>query len=241
MIEAILLDVEGTTTAVSFVSDVLFPYARARLGAALAGPLASSELREGVSRLHAEWDQDAAARLEISRFGDGVAYAEWLMDRDRKSTGLKQIQGALWEAGYREGAFEGHVFDDVPAALADWSRHGIQVCIFSSGSVRAQRLLFAHTRYGDLGKYLSGHFDTTTGSKREAASYTEIAARLGRGPGSILFLSDLAAELDAARAAGLRTARIEREPAAPGREASPGAETHPRFASLSQVTLGSGH
>ena len=137
------------------------------------------------------------------------------MDRDRKSTGLKSLQGRIWEGGFRAGALRAHVYPDVRPALERWRGQGRRVAIFSSGSVLAQRLLFAHTTEGDLTPMIDGYFDTTTGPKREAASYARIAAALGAPPAAVMFVSDVAAELDAARAAGLRTALCVREAAVP--------------------------
>jgi enolase-phosphatase E1 len=137
------------------------------------------------------------------------------MDRDRKSTGLKSLQGRIWEAGYRSGELLSQVYDDVPRAFARWTSQGKTLAIFSSGSVLAQRLLFAHTTAGDLTGYLSAYFDTTTGPKKEAASYARIAAELGLPLASVIFLSDVTPELDAARQAGVRTALCVRPGNAP--------------------------
>jgi enolase-phosphatase E1 len=134
------------------------------------------------------------------------AYVRWLMDHDRKSTGLKSLQGKIWEEGYRAGELRGEVYPDVPPALARWREHGRDIAIFSSGSVQAQRDLFATTTAGDLTRFIRAYFDTTTGPKGVANSYTSIAAALGRSPDTVLFLSDVAAELDAARTAGMQTA-----------------------------------
>jgi enolase-phosphatase E1 len=211
-VRVLLLDVEGTTTSVSYVYDVLFPFARARLAAFLGradaaadrAALAAERAREtGPAPAWGE-DEDAA-----------VAYASWLMDRDRKSTALKSLQGRIWEEGYRSGALVSHVYPDVRPALERVRARGGSVAIFSSGSVLAQRLLFAHTPEGDLTPLIHGYFDTTTGPKREAESYQRIAEALRAAPPSMLFVSDVAAELDAARAAGLVTALCVRAGEAP--------------------------
>jgi enolase-phosphatase E1 len=139
-----------------------------------------------------------------------VAYIEWLMDRDRKSTPLKSLQGKIWERGYRSGQLLSPVFSDVPRAFERWHKQKRRITIFSSGSVQAQRLLFAHTVVGDLTPYLSLHFDTTTGPKAEAGSYHAIAGKLGELPSQILFISDVALELDAASAAGCQALLCER-------------------------------
>jgi enolase-phosphatase E1 len=176
----ILLDLEGTTTPISFVHDVLFPYARARLVLDLADRAA----------LHAEYerDRDRPATFEPQ------AYALWLMDRDRKSTALKALQGKLWRHGYERGELRSVVFDDVPPALARWHEAGRTIAIYSSGSIEAQQLLLRYSNHGDLTRYISSYFDTTTGPKRDPASYRAI--------GSGTFVSDVVEELEAAREAG---------------------------------------
>lgn len=222
--QALLLDIEGTTTAISFVSDVLFPFARQRMARALAGSLPESPLADAVAVLRREWEQDPALREAIPAFGDGAACALALMDQDRKSTGLKAIQGILWEEGYRSGALLAHVFDDVPPALRRWRDRGARIWVFSSGSVLAQQLLFGHTELGDLRPLLEGYFDTTTGPKQESGSYARIAQEIGLPAPALLFLSDVPAELDAARDAGMQTGLLER----PG-NAPVGAIDHPRY------------
>jgi enolase-phosphatase E1 len=214
-VRAVLLDIEGTTTAVSFVTDVLFPFARVRLRESLSAPAAAPDRRALGEERRTEREpappwSDRTPEDEIS---SAVAYAEWLMDRDRKSTALKALQGRIWESGYRAGALCSHLYADVRPALARWRAQGRSVAIFSSGSVLAQRLLFTHTPEGDLTPLIDAWFDTTTGPKREADSYRRIAEALGRPPASILFVSDVAAELDAARAAGLATALCVRDEA----------------------------
>jgi enolase-phosphatase E1 len=135
-----------------------------------------------------------------------------LMDRDEKSTGLKSLQGKIWEEGYRSGELKGEVYPDVPPALERWRRQGIDIAIFSSGSVQAQRSLFGNTAAGDLTRFIRAYFDTTTGPKTAPHSYARITAALGRSPSEVLFLSDVGAELDAALTAGMRTALCVRTP-----------------------------
>src|SRR5262249_49490462 len=130
-------------------------------------------------------------------------YVHWLMDRDRKSTPLKSLQGKIWEAGYRSGELRGRVFDDVPPALIEWSEQGKRIAIYSSGSVLAQRLLFGCTDAGDLTRFITSYFDTAVGDKREAGSYRLIAEALETEPTRIVFISDVANELAAAESAGL--------------------------------------
>jgi len=196
------------------------------------------EVRADVARLKAEhaaessqpapppWRDDAAAV---------VAYVHWLMDRDRKSTGLKSLQGKIWEEGYRAGDLRGEVYPDVPPALERWRRQGIDIAIFSSGSVQAQRSLFTNTAAGDLTRFIRGYFDTTTGPKTAPQSYARIAAALEHSPSEVLFLSDVGAELDAALTAGMRTALCVRTPGS-----APSTGAHPvihAFDQLPGVTL----
>jgi enolase-phosphatase E1 len=205
---AILTDIEGTTTSIAFVYDVLFPYAAARLEATCARPDPGPELREVLDRLREEHGRETGEPPPA--FGSGAPYARWLMEQDRKSTGLKLLQGLIWEEGYTRGEIRGHVYPDVPLALAAWQAAGRRLRIFSSGSVRAQKLLFSYSEYGDLSSRFEGFHDTTTGAKQEPASYTAIAAAFSLPPEEILFLSDVTAELDAAALAGYRTALLVR-------------------------------
>ena len=213
-IEAVLLDIEGTTTPIAFVVDVLFPYARKHLRRHLeelaASPLYASVLDQlrGEHAVDERAGEPVAAWIDApltARLESAASYADWLMDRDRKSTPLKILQGMLWEQGYQRGELVGEVFADVPPALARWRAEGVQVGIFSSGSVLAQQLLFRHSSAGDLTPFLRGHFDTTTGKKTDPDSYRRIGAAMNTRPESIVFLSDVVAELDAARDAGLAT------------------------------------
>jgi enolase-phosphatase E1 len=195
---------------------VLFPYARARVHDYLAQHADDPEVRADVELLRAEHAAESAHEPRLPPWGP-EAYVYWLMDRDRKSTGLKSLQGRIWEAGYRGGDLtgKGEVYPDVRPAFERWRKAGKQIAIFSSGSVQAQRNLFANTTAGDLSAFLSGYFDTTTGPKREADSYRQISAALGQAPHAVLFVSDVVVELDAARVAGMRTALCVR----PGRPA----------------------
>ncbi|MEO8090103.1 MAG: acireductone synthase [Gemmatimonadales bacterium] len=203
-----------------FVHQTLFGHARARVSGFLERHWNDPQVRADVTLLRAEhaaeegmekpspppWRDDAAAI---------VTYVHWLMDRDRKSTGLKSLQGKIWEEAYRAGDLKGEVYPDVPPALERWRREGIDLAIFSSGSVQAQRSLFSNTAAGDLTRFIGNYFDTTTGPKTEPGSYARIAAALGRSPSEVLFLSDITAELDAALAADMQTALCVRTPGAP--------------------------
>jgi enolase-phosphatase E1 len=229
---ALLLDVEGTTTPVDFVYGVLFPFARARVRGFLAGHASEADVQADVAALrgaHAAETEGAPPWRADAEIDSAVAYVHWLMDRDRKPTPLKSLQGRIWEEGYRSGALIGQVYPDVPAALDKWRREGCAVAIFSSGSVLAQRLLFAHSSAGDLTPFIAAYFDTTTGPKREAESYRRIVSALGVPAAEMLFVSDIAAELDAARLAGLKTALCVRSGPLP--EGSP----HPPVRTLESL------
>lgn len=219
---AILLDIEGTATPVEFVYEVLFPFARRHVGEFLSQHQSSAAVRADVEALRAEHRADKEAGREPPAWGDESAdsllesasmYVHWLMDQDRKSTALKSLQGKVWESGYLSGQLRGQVYADVPPAFARWRGQQRGIHIFSSGSVLAQKLLFAHTTEGDLTGYVGGYFDTHTGAKAERASYEFISAATGTKASEVLFVSDVTAELDAARAAGMRTALCVR----PGR------------------------
>jgi enolase-phosphatase E1 len=229
---AIVLDIEGTTTPVEFVYQVLFPFARAHVADFLERERDSAPCREAVALLRdeqaAETDDVRSVRLpwpERSRrqpdLEPVLAYVNWLMDRDRKSRGLKALQGLIWQDGYRSGDLHGQVYPDVPPALARWQARGLATYIYSSGSVLAQQLIFGSTVFGDLTKFLHGYFDTQVGPKQSSDSYRRVADSIGVPPDQILFLSDVVAELDAARAAGLQTALCVRADADPGANASP--------------------
>jgi enolase-phosphatase E1 len=221
----ILLDIEGTTTPISFVYDVLFPFARAHV----AEYVRAADLRD----LKKEYDEDVRQGLNPPSWSnDPAAYIHWLMEQDRKSTALKAIQGEIWLEGYHHGELQGEVFDDVAPAFQRWRNENIEICIFSSGSILAQRLLFSTTRSGDLTKFLSGYFDTTTGPKNEPSSYTRIAEAFGIPASDILFISDMTRELDAARLAGMQTMLCMR----PGNHPQP-EHTHPTITSFESVDL----
>jgi enolase-phosphatase E1 len=215
----VLLDVEGTTTPVEFVLQVLFPHAHAQVGAFLDAHASDPDVARDVAGLRDAHARDVAAGLHPPAWEDSpagaAAYARWLMDQDRKLTALKSLQGRIWAEGYAQGRLRGQVYDDVPRALARWTRSGRRVAIFSSGSVLAQKLIFGHSDHGDLTPFLSAYFDTTAGAKRQAESYRRIAVALGSPPGAGLFVSDAVPELDAAREAGFVTALAVRTPGAP--------------------------
>jgi len=235
-IRVLLLDIEGTTTATSFVYDVLFPFARAHLREFLEASPNEAATRDDLAALRAERQAEKESGAPEWRGGapaealaSAAAYAEWLMDRDRKSTALKSLQGRIWKGGYRSGALKSHVYPDVRPALERWRAQRRSVAIFSSGSVLAQRLLFEHTADGDLTPLIHSYFDTTTGPKAAANSYRRIAEALRVAPAAVWFVSDVAAELDAARAAGMVTALCVRD------GATPPASDHPVLRTFEEI------
>jgi len=177
----------------------LFGYARERVARFLETRWIDPDVRADVALLQAERKSESSDAPPWQDDASGVvAYVHWLMDQDRKSTGLKSLQGKIWEEGYRAGELKSEVYPDVPAALERWRREGKDIAIFSSGSVQAQKSLFRSTGAGDLTRHIRAYFDTTTGPKKEPASYGRIADELGRPPSAVLFVSDISAELDAA-------------------------------------------
>ncbi len=208
MIKAIVTDIEGTTSSLAFVKDVLFPYARAHL--------------EDFVRIHGA-EPEVATLLEAVGKEAGrplsatetIAQLERWMAEDQKITVLKALQGLIWEHGYSKGKLKGHVYADAVKNLRRWKNRGIALYVYSSGSVHAQKLLFGYSQYGDLTTVFSGYFDTTVGLKREAASYRKIIAALSLPAQEILFLSDIKEELDAAAAAGMQTGWLVRDGALP--------------------------
>jgi 5-methylthioribose kinase len=203
---ALLLDIEGTTSSLSFVKDELFPYARARL------PIYLTEHAEALSALLNDVRRiEGNAALDTQQLT--ATLIRWI-DEDRKLTPLKSLQGLIWQEGYERGELRGHVYQDAVEALHAWHAAGLKLYIYSSGSVLAQRLIFSHTEYGDLTPCFSGYFDTTIGGKLEPDSYRTIAARIGLPPAAVLFLSDHSGEISAAAIAGLQVIQVCRDPAA---------------------------
>jgi enolase-phosphatase E1 len=209
--DGFVVDIEGTTTPVSFVYDVLFPYARVHLHDFL--DTHKNALVDAIELLRDEWQEDIAQGETVESLvkdtsGDAsewAGYLEWLMDRDRKSPGLKLIQGRIWDGGFADGTLSGEVYQDVAPAFARWKASGALLAIYSSGSVLAQRQLFSHSTAGDLSGFIDSYFDTGVGAKRETSSYRRIATAMILAPERILFVSDVPAELDAARDAGMDT------------------------------------
>lgn len=212
-ISHLLLDIEGTTCPVSFVSDVLFPYARRNLAAFLESHRQSTELEDLVTEIQAAWHDDPdpeAQALRLQQADDVVPYLQWLIDHDRKLSALKELQGLIWRQGYQRGELIGPLFADVPAALQRWHRDGIVLSSYSSGSMQAQQLLYGHCQVGDLRPLFQHWFDTRTGPKQDQESYRAIAAVMDVPCHRVLFISDAITELEAADAAGMMTGFSDR-------------------------------
>lgn len=207
MIRAIVTDIEGTTSDIRFVHDVLFPYAREHLAAFIRAQHAHPEVRAALDAVRAEAGQPEADPEALTAILLGF------MDEDRKSTGLKALQGMIWRDGYVNGSFTGHLYPDVVPALRASREQGFELYVYSSGSVAAQKLLFGYSDEGDITDLFSGYFDTRVGAKREVASYRNIAEQTGLPAEQLLFLSDIRQELDAAAEAGWNTVQLIRGPA----------------------------
>lgn len=208
--DVILLDIEGTTTPVDYVFGVLFPFAKAQVESFLVNNYRESAVKEDLQRLQQEYQADVANGVTVPEWVDdlpnaAVSYIHYLIATDRKSTGLKSLQGKIWELGYRDGTLRSQIFSDVKPAFERWKKAGNELFIFSSGSVQAQQLLFQYSEVGNLTTFLSGYFDTETGPKKEAQSYLKIASAIGVAPAQILFISDVTAELKAAKSGGMQT------------------------------------
>ncbi len=221
MIKAILTDIEGTTSSLSFVKDVLFPYAHTHMAVFVRAHAHEAAVRKWLDEVR----QTLGGRADDEKV---IAQLVQWIDEDKKVTPLKALQGMIWEAGYRQGDFKGHVYEDAVQKLEEWRAQGLKLYVFSSGSVQAQKLLFTHSEYGDLTPLFSGYFDTTAGAKREPGSYRKIAADIGLPPGDILFLSDIKEELDAARNADMQTVWLLREGDLPA--------AHPQARSFDEIS-----
>jgi len=234
----ILLDIEGTTSSISFVHDVMFPYARRHLRDYLEAHFDEADARGVCNQIAIDaghdsldaWAGDADRAAVIALV---AAEVERLMDGDVKATGLKALQGLIWKAGFESGEMVAHVYDDVPPALRRWRDAGLELRIYSSGSIAAQKLFFGHTEAGDLLGHFAGHYDTTIGGKKDAASYRAILADIDRDPSDVLFVSDVPAELDAARDAGLATALSIR----PGNGAVDDTVDHPPITTFDDIRV----
>ena len=224
----ILTDIEGTTSSISFVKDVLFPYARAALPDFVRTHGDAPEVRHWLDMVAVE--NGGLCQDEMI-----VETLQGWIDQDRKHTALKALQGLVWEAGYADGDFTAPLYPDVAPALRDWHAAGHRLAVYSSGSVPAQKLLFAHTDSGDLTALFAAYFDTEVGGKRDAGSYRAIGERLGSDAGDILFLSDVVEELDAAREAGMRTVLLDRREDYPQPRIGNATNGHPRVESFADI------
>ena len=224
----ILTDIEGTTGSISFVRDVLFPYARRELPRFV-------RVRGRDPKVRYWLDAVAADNGGICADDVIVETLQGWIDQDRKHTALKALQGMVWEDGYRNADFTAPMYPDAAARLREWHAAGIPMAVYSSGSVPAQRLFFGHTDAGDLSGLFDAWFDTEVGHKRDAASYRTIAQRLDRAPGDVVFLSDVVEELDAAREAGMRTVLVDRPQDYPRPRTGAAANGHPRATSFGQI------
>ncbi|MBK8258162.1 MAG: acireductone synthase [Polyangiaceae bacterium] len=202
---AIVTDIEGTTSAISFVKDVLFPFAAQHLPSFVAEHASSAEVSAVLKSARDHLGNPNLPTDELVK-----TFLQWIAE-DKKVTALKTLQGMIWKSGYERGELKGHLYPEVAQVLATWKAGGHALYVFSSGSIAAQRLLFAHTEYGDLTPLFSGYFDTTTGSKLNASSYTSIAQAVGRPPDEVVFLSDHEGEIAAAQEAGMRVVCLVRE------------------------------
>lgn len=221
-IQHIITDIEGTTTDIAFVHDVLFPYARKELPVFVAAKANSPAVREqlkAVSNQVGRPMSDSEAVTQLQR---------WI-DQDQKIGALKTLQGMIWAKGYADGVLQGHVYDDAAECLRQWQQQGVKLYVYSSGSVAAQQLIYGHSNHGDLRPLFSGYFDTRIGHKREANSYEVIRDALGGNAHSMLFLSDIKEELDAAQQAGMQTAWLLRDQPHPEQSAHP---VHQHFHSI---------
>jgi enolase-phosphatase E1 len=209
---ALLLDIEGTVTPISFVHDILFPFARAHVREYLVQHINTAEVQEDIAALRREYANAQETGEQPPKLEPGswsideiVAYVNWLIDRDRKSPALKSLQGKIWEQGYRERTLKAPLFSDVMPNIQRLRNARIGIAIFSSGSVLAQKLLFSHTETGDHTDLIDAYFDTGVGSKVDSESYRKIARQLELLPQEIIFVSDVTSELTAAREAGMTT------------------------------------
>ncbi len=231
MIKAILTDIEGTTSSISFVRDVLFPYAARHLPMFVRANAHDPDVQAQLSAVAQEVGIDAGDHEAIL-----AVLLGWIAE-DRKATPLKTLQGMLWEHGYRNGDYRAHVYADAYEQLRQWQADGLPLYVYSSGSIQAQKLFFGFSEYGDMTPFFSGYFDTTIGSKQSVDSYRRIVEVIGLPADSILFLSDIAAELEAAKLAGLQTCWLVRPADTTADEAAIATSVHKVAGDFSQIAL----
>ena len=211
MVKAVLLDIEGTIAPLSFVKEVMFPYSKERLRDYLQSNWSKPEIRKIVEDAAREAGRDLNLEDAVKLF------SEWI-DRDMKITPLKELQGYIWEEGFKSGELKAPLYRDAYEKIKEWNERGIPVYIYSSGSVKAQKLFFSHSQYGNILKLFSGFFDTKMGSKKEEQSYLKISKEIGLKPEEILFISDNPEELKAAKCAGFKVLQAVREGVKPSEE-----------------------
>ena len=228
-VRVVLLDIEGTTTPIAFVHERLFGYVRSHLAQYVASHWNDPPVRDVIRQLNDERASEGSGAITDPDTLLRVVHE--LMDRDRKSGGLKTLQGLIWEDGYQAGELRGEVWDDVPVAMRQWRSDGREIAIYSSGSELAQRRLFGSTVHGDLTTMIAGFFDTTVGPKQSASSYVNVASRLAVEPAEILFVSDVTAELAAAADAGCATVLSLR----PGNLPQPDAAAYPHIQTFDEI------
>ena len=239
-IRGVVLDIEGTTTPIAFVYENLFSYSRTHVRDYLVRHFANKDVRADVELLRQEHAEDESKGKQppplaepgaANEIDSLVGYFNWLVTLNSKAKGLKSLQGKIWHEGYVDGTLRSQMFPDVPRALARWRDAGLSINIFSSGSALAQQLLFTHTETGDLTPFINNYFDTSVGKKGEAESYRGIAASIGAQPHELLFVSDIVAELAAAREAGMKTVLAIR----PGNQPQESADQYPSIHSFDQL------
>lgn len=227
MIKAVVTDIEGTTTSISFVADVLFPYARERISQFVIEHARDPDVAAEIDAVRKQINEPDASLERV-----GQVLVSWI-DQDLKITPLKTLQGIIWRVGYEDGSLKGHLYPEVAQCLRAWKAAGVQLSVYSSGSEAAQKLLFGYSEAGDLTPLFDHFFDTRIGGKREAASYEHIKQALHLPGEQILFLSDIVQELDAAAAAGVKTIALDRQCIGEGFGA------HPVVNNFDQIDLGS--
>ncbi|MFM8324281.1 MAG: acireductone synthase [Pirellulaceae bacterium] len=228
-VQAIVVDIEGTVSSIQFVHEVMFPFASEAAERFLQDRWEDAEVQRAIDQMAKDWSGATSFSIpvdggnwrwnpELPATGRPMAVAKWvrqLIADDSKTTGLKHLQGMIWKDGFHAGLLTAPLFSDVPPALQRWSNQGLQLAVYSSGSIAAQKLFFQHTSSGNLLSLFSHHFDTTTGGKRSSSSYRAIAERLKRDPSQLLFLSDVYEELTAAKEAGWQAIAVVRPGNAP--------------------------
>ena len=233
----VLLDIEGTTSSISYVHDEMFPYVREKLAGYLVQNWDSDSLKKSIDLIASDADLEDWPDSSLDMIDQQIQIIEEVnrqMDGDLKATGLKDLQGKIWKEGFESGGLKAHLYDDVKPALDSWKELGHDLRIYSSGSVQAQLLFFGHTVEGNLLDLFSAHYDTNIGGKKEAASYAHIVSDIGCDAGQVLFVSDILEELNAAKQSGLQTALSVR----PGNNPVEQDHDHPVIQSFAEIQLG---